>query len=116
MLIAPCFVYLMKRKNRRHRDYTIEFIIPNQTGGYVHHRNVITTMTDMISPLIQDAITAAVRAVTNDLKVSVVDEMVKSNEELQQLVKDQSDIINSQSQKIEKQQKLYSTGVQVSQN
>ena len=69
-------------------------------------KSVAPVMYDMLSPLIQDTITAAVRAVTNDLKVSVVDEMVKSNEELQQLVKDQSDIINSQSLKIEKQQKL----------
>ena len=69
-------------------------------------KSVAPVMYDMLSPLIQDTIKSAVKAVTSDLKTTVVDEMVKSNNELQQLVKDQTEIINTQALTIEKQKKL----------
>ena len=69
-------------------------------------KSVAPVMYDMLSPLIQDTISAAVSAVTLDLKSTVVDKMVKSNEELQKLVKEQTDTITSQKTVINKQKDL----------
>ena len=69
-------------------------------------KSVAPVMYDMLTPLIQDTISAAVKAVTSDLKTSVVDEMVRSNDELQKLVKEQTETINSQKLIIDEQKTL----------
>ena len=50
----------------------------------------------MMSPLIQDTIKAAVNVATTNIKATVVDPMVKSNEELQKLMKEQTETVTSQ--------------------
>ena len=59
-----------------------------------------------MSPLIQNIIMAAVNAATTNMKTTIVDKMVKSNEELQKLVKEHSKPVKFQKIIINKQKDL----------
>ena len=54
---------------------------------------------DMISPLIQKTIATTVDAAIGQIKTSVLDEMIKSNNELKFLVTEQNETIHEQNKK-----------------
>ena len=61
---------------------------------------------DMLSPLIEATIATTVKLAIGQIKTTVLDEMIKSNDELKIMVTDQSKTINSQKEVIENQSKM----------
>ena len=59
-------------------------------------KGVVPILNDMMAPLIQNAIQSAVRSAVDDMKTSVLDKLIETNEALQKTVSDQSETIKRQ--------------------
>lgn len=66
-------------------------------------KGVVPILNDMMAPLIQNAIQSAVRSAVDDMKTSVLDKLIETNEALQKTVTDQSETITRQKALIDTQ-------------